>query len=204
VNVLVNATFVLGMDADDPTVFDRTVAWAVEQGVETATFHILTPYPGTPLYQRMEACGRITTRNWDLYDTSHVVFKPARMSAAELQDGYLRASRDFYRWGSILRSARSRQDWRDRLRHIVYAGGWGSLDALWRPVIKARQVNRMAPLLEATLSGFGKYPSNAAPRSASAITAVGLPCRRRARTPKHPAGGTSARRSEPLATGGRG
>jgi radical SAM superfamily enzyme YgiQ (UPF0313 family) len=204
VNVLINATFVLGMDADDSSVFDRTVAWAIEQGVETATFHILTPYPGTPLYRRMEVSGRITTRNWDLYDTSHVVFRPARMSAAELQEGYLRASRDFYRWGSILKNAWTRQDWRDRLRHLVYAGGWGGLDALWRPVIKAKQVRRVAPLLETTLTGFGKYPSNAAPRSASAIAAVGFPWHHRARTSERPAGGKSASRTELLGTGGRG
>jgi radical SAM superfamily enzyme YgiQ (UPF0313 family) len=51
--VMINASFVFGMDDDDEAVFDRTVEWAVEQGVETATFHILTPYPGTPLHQRL-------------------------------------------------------------------------------------------------------------------------------------------------------
>ena len=47
--VMVNGSFVFGMDDDDTTVFDRTVEWAVEQGVETSTFHVLTPYPGTAL-----------------------------------------------------------------------------------------------------------------------------------------------------------
>ncbi len=79
--VMVNASFVFGMDEDDETVFERTVDWAVEQGIETATFHILTPYPGTALYDRMQAQGRITSDNWDLYDTRHVVFQPARMIA---------------------------------------------------------------------------------------------------------------------------
>ncbi len=63
--VMVNGSFVFGMDHDDESVFDRTVAWAIEQGIETATFHILTPYPGTALYERMHAAGRITTYNWD-------------------------------------------------------------------------------------------------------------------------------------------
>ena len=54
---MVNASFVFGMDDDGPDVFDRTVDWAVEQGIETATFHILTPYPGTALHQRMAAAG---------------------------------------------------------------------------------------------------------------------------------------------------
>ena len=57
--VMVNGSFVFGMDDDDPTVFDRTVEWAVEHGIETATFHILTPYPGTALYRRMAAEGRL-------------------------------------------------------------------------------------------------------------------------------------------------
>ena len=51
--VMVNGSFVFGMDGDDASVFDRTVEWAIEQGIETATFHILTPYPGTALYDRM-------------------------------------------------------------------------------------------------------------------------------------------------------
>src|SRR3989475_5214749 len=75
--VMVNGSFVFGMDHDGPDVFDRTVAWAVGQGIETATFHILTPYPDTALYQRMEAENRILHRDWDLYDTRHVVFRPA-------------------------------------------------------------------------------------------------------------------------------
>src|SRR5437867_2199883 len=64
--VMVNGSFVFGMDHDGPDVFDRTVAWAVGQGIETATFHILTPYPDTALYQRMEAENRILHRDWDL------------------------------------------------------------------------------------------------------------------------------------------
>ena len=62
---MVNASFVFGMDDDDETVFDRTVEWAVRQGIETATFHILTPYPGTALHTRMQAEGRITSTDWD-------------------------------------------------------------------------------------------------------------------------------------------
>ena len=89
--VMVNGSFVFGMDEDDATVFDRTVEWAVSQGIETATFHILTPYPGTTLYQRMSAAGRMTTSNWNLYDTRHTVFHPARMTGEQLEAGYWRA-----------------------------------------------------------------------------------------------------------------
>ena len=59
--VMVNASFVFGFDEDDASVFDRTVEWAVAQGVETATFHVLTPYPGTALFRRMEAAGGSST-----------------------------------------------------------------------------------------------------------------------------------------------
>jgi radical SAM superfamily enzyme YgiQ (UPF0313 family) len=75
--VMVNGSFVFGMDGDDPDVFERTVEWAISQAIETATFHILTPYPGTPLYRRMQEQRRLLHSNWDLYDTRHTVFRPA-------------------------------------------------------------------------------------------------------------------------------
>src|SRR6266404_8564940 len=62
--VMINGSFVFGMDGDDGSVFERTVEWAIEQGIETATFHILTPYPGTALYSRLAAQGRITHHAW--------------------------------------------------------------------------------------------------------------------------------------------
>jgi radical SAM superfamily enzyme YgiQ (UPF0313 family) len=93
------------MDGDDETVFDRTVEWAVGQGIETATFHILTPYPGTVLHDQMQAAGRITSRDWDLYDTRHVVYRPAQLSPDALEAGYWRAYREFYRWRSIVEGA---------------------------------------------------------------------------------------------------
>src|SRR5262249_23284520 len=89
--VMVNGSFVFGMDDDDDSVFDRTVEWAIDHGIETATFHILTPYPGTALYRRMASQGRITSHDWDRYDTRHAVFRPARLSSAALEGGYRRA-----------------------------------------------------------------------------------------------------------------
>ena len=65
--VMVNGSFVFGMDHDGPDVFERTVDWAVEQGIETATFHILTPYPDTALYARMVAQDRLLHQDWDLF-----------------------------------------------------------------------------------------------------------------------------------------
>jgi radical SAM superfamily enzyme YgiQ (UPF0313 family) len=149
--VMVNGSFVFGMDEDDASVFDRTVAWAISEGIETATFHILTPYPGTALFQRMQAEGRILHRDWDLYDTRHVVFETRRMRAFELEAGYWRAYREFYRWGSIFRGAATKPSWSAGLRHFAYAGGWKKFEPLWDWVIRAQKVTRMLPVLEAVL-----------------------------------------------------
>jgi radical SAM superfamily enzyme YgiQ (UPF0313 family) len=154
--VMVNGSFVFGMDHDDENVFDRTVAWAIEQGIETATFHILTPYPGTALYTRMQAEGRITTYEWDRFDTRHVVYRPALLTPEALEQGYWRAYREFYRWGSIWQGASTKPTALGKLRHIAYAGGWKKLEPMWDWVIRARRVNRLLPVLENVLSGFGQ------------------------------------------------
>src|SRR3984893_3689599 len=83
--IMINGSFVFGMDDDGEDVFRRTVDWAIEHGITTATFHVQTPYPGTRLYARMEAADRIATRNWDLYDTRHVVYRPARLTPEALR-----------------------------------------------------------------------------------------------------------------------
>jgi radical SAM superfamily enzyme YgiQ (UPF0313 family) len=152
--VMVNGSFVFGMDEDDPSVFERTVEWAVAQGIETATFHILTPYPGTLLYHRMREQGRLLHSDWDLYDTRHTVFKPARMTAGELEEGYWRAYRDFYTWSSIWKGASVKQDWAGRMRHFGYAAGWKKFEPLWDVVIRAKRVAYMRPLLEKVLLGL--------------------------------------------------
>ena len=150
---MVNGSFVFGMDEDDESVFDRTVEWAVGQGIETATFHILTPYPGTVTFQQMEAQGRILHRDWDLYDTRHVVFRPARLRAEALEAGYWRAYRDFYRWRNIVRGAATKPTLAGALRHAAYAAGWKKFEPLWDWLIRARRVGRALPVLETVLEG---------------------------------------------------
>ena len=157
--IMVNGSFVFGMDDDDESVFERTVEWAVEQGIQTATFHILTPYPGTGLHQRMTAEGRVLHNQWDLYDTRHAVFRPARMSPEALEAGYWRAYREFYRWSAIARSAASKDSPLERLRHMAYSGGWKKFEPLWDLVIRAKHVTDLLPALEGILSGFGRRPS---------------------------------------------
>jgi len=154
--VMVNGSFVFGMDHDDATVFERTVEWAVTNSIETATFHILTPYPGTALYQRIESEKRIVHRQWDLYDTRHVVYKPARLSAEELENGYWDAYKNFYTWKNIWAGASHKETMAGRLRHIAYAGGWKKFEPLWDFIIRAKRATNMLPVLEGVLSEFGK------------------------------------------------
>ena len=153
--VMVNGAFVFGMDEDDKSVFERTVDWAVGQGIETATFHIMTPYPGTRLERRLAAEGRVTTRDWDRYDTRHAVFRPAGMTAAELEAGYWGAYREFYRWSSIWKAAFAHGDLREHARHLAYTSGWKKLEPMWDWAIRSGQVHRFLPLLEAILDRFG-------------------------------------------------
>jgi radical SAM superfamily enzyme YgiQ (UPF0313 family) len=164
--IMVNGSFVFGMDQDGPDVFERTVEWAIAQGIETATFHILTPYPGTPLYRRMREQGRLLHSNWDLYDTRHTVFRPARMSPEQLEAGYWRAYRDFYRWGAIARGALAKETWAASARHFAYAAGWKKFEPLWDLVLRARRVAYMRPLLERVLQGSARQratPGTASP-----------------------------------------
>ncbi|MDR1795852.1 MAG: B12-binding domain-containing radical SAM protein [Clostridiales Family XIII bacterium] len=101
--IMVNASMVFGLDGDDAGTFRRTLDWLVAMRVETLTSHILTPYPGTELYRRMEAAGRITDRDLAHYNTAHVVFQPKNMTAAELYAGYIWMYRQFYSLRNILR-----------------------------------------------------------------------------------------------------
>jgi radical SAM superfamily enzyme YgiQ (UPF0313 family) len=149
--VMINGSFIFGLDEDDEGVFDRTVEWAVRQGIETATFHILTPYPGTALHRRLATEGRILHNHWQLYDTRHAVFQPARMTPATLETGYRRAYRDFYSWRSIARAAASHGNLADGMRHFAYTAAWRKCEPLWDLAIRARRLPAGLPLLEALL-----------------------------------------------------
>jgi radical SAM superfamily enzyme YgiQ (UPF0313 family) len=167
--VMINGSFVFGMDGDDGSVFERTVEWAIEHGIETATFHILTPYPGTALYRRVADQGRLTTGDWDLYDTRHAVFRPARMTVDQLECGYHWAYREFYRWRSIARGAAAHDDLLAGLRHAAYAAGWKKFEPLWDCVIRAKRAGMMLPVLETILSEFGRRLPGSAPRDRRSV-----------------------------------
>ena len=150
--VMINASFVFGMDHHGPDVFDRTVDWAVSRGIETATFHILTPYPGTRLYARMAAEGRVTTADWRLYDTRHAIIRHPSMTGEEIEAGYERARRDFYRWGSMLRGAAARETLGAGLRHAAYQVGWKKLGWVWDTAIRLKRLADARPALERVLT----------------------------------------------------
>jgi radical SAM superfamily enzyme YgiQ (UPF0313 family) len=150
--IMINGSFVFGMDDDDDDVFRRTVDWAIANGITTSTFHIQTPYPGTGLHRRLGQEGRIVTSNWDLYDTRHVVYRPARLHPEQLKEGYDWAYREFYRWTSIARASFAHGSTKHQAKHFFYAAGWKKFEAAWNAVIRARQLGRMTPLLEAVLS----------------------------------------------------
>ena len=108
--ISIQAGIVFGFDCDTPDVFDETLAFLRNNGIAQATFNILTPYPGTPLFARLKAEGRILTEDWARYNSrTDVVFTPKNMSPDELLAGFNRVNREFYQLGNIFgRLCRSR------------------------------------------------------------------------------------------------
>ncbi len=153
--IMINGSFVFGLDEDNADVFKRTVEWGVENSITTSTYHILTPYPGTQLYADMQRQGRIVTTNWDLYDTRHVVYRTKSMSAEELEQGYHWAYKEFYSWSNIVRGSIKHQSLKHTLKHFLYSGGWKKFEPLWNFIIKTQHLGTMLPLLESILSRIG-------------------------------------------------
>ena len=101
--IMVNASMVFGLDGDGPDVFKDTLDWLVAHRIETMTAHILTPYPGTRLYAKMAAEGRIEDYDLAHYNTSRVVFQPTDIEKEALYWGYLQIYREFYSLTNIWR-----------------------------------------------------------------------------------------------------
>jgi radical SAM superfamily enzyme YgiQ (UPF0313 family) len=147
--IQVNGSFVVGFDGDTKESFLRLADWIERNGLECATFHILTPYPGTPLFRQMEAEGRLLHRNWDLYDTAHVVFRPRQMSPEELLLGYDWLYRRLFSHASIWR--RRPRQWGAVPTYLVGCYLYKRSNRLWHFLIKHRLVRRVWwPLVEMT------------------------------------------------------
>src|SRR5579862_2534362 len=164
--IMVNGSFVFGMDDDKDDVFRRTVDWAIDHGITTATFHIQTPYPGTRLHARLAQEGRIVSNDWNLYDTRHVVYRPAMLKPEALKAGYDWAYGEFYRWNSIARASLHHGTLKHQAKHFFYAAGWKKFEPLWDIIIRARQLTRITPLLEAVLSRVTGRQSGSPPNPA--------------------------------------
>lgn len=101
--IMINASFVFGLDCDTKDTFKHTLDFIVRNRIETVTSHIMTPYPGTVLYDRMKEEGRILTDDLSLYNTAHVVFEPKNMTKEELYKGYLWIYRKVYSYKNIMK-----------------------------------------------------------------------------------------------------
>lgn len=150
--IMINGSFVFGLDYDEKDVFKRTVDWGIENAITTSTYHILTPYPGTRLFNEIEHAGRITSYNWDLYDTRHVVYQTNKLTKKELEDGYNWAYKEFYSWSNIFEASWKHDLLKHKFKHLFYTGGWKKFEPLWNFIIKTGNLNDMLPLLESILS----------------------------------------------------
>jgi radical SAM superfamily enzyme YgiQ (UPF0313 family) len=147
--IQVNGSFVVGFDGDHKDTFTTLAQWIEANRMECATFHILTPYPGTPFFRQMEAEGRLLHRDWEKYDTAHVVFKPKHMTPEELLLGYDWLYRRLFSHASI---------WRRRPGELsglptYFAGSYlyKRSNRLWHFLIKHRLVRKVWwPLVELT------------------------------------------------------
>jgi len=147
--IQVNGSFVLGFDHDRKDVFARTAEWIEENRLECATFHILTPYPATPLFRQMEAQGRILHRDWSLYDTGHAVFQPKHMTPEELERGYAWIYQRLFSHASIWR--RRPEDLQAVPLYLAMSYLYKRSNRFWHLLIKHGLVNPVwKPLVEAT------------------------------------------------------
>lgn len=147
--IQVNGSFVFGFDHDDAGVFERTVAWVEDQRLECATFHILTPYPGTPLFAELAAAGRLLHRDWARYDTAHAVFRPQLMTPEQLEAGYAWSYKRLFSMASIWR--RRPADWQAVPAYLAMSCLYKRSNALWHFLIRHQLTARAwRPLVECT------------------------------------------------------
>nr|MCS5650002.1 DUF4070 domain-containing protein [Dehalococcoidia bacterium] len=145
--IQVNGSFVFGFDHDGPDVFKKTADWVEANRLECATFHILTPYPATPLFEQYEKEGRILHKDWSLYDTSHVVYQPKGMTAEQLQEGYEYVYRRLFSYKSIWK--RRPEEITSVLPYLAMSQVYKKSNSFWHLLIKYRLTHAVwKPLIE--------------------------------------------------------
>jgi radical SAM superfamily enzyme YgiQ (UPF0313 family) len=172
--IQVNGSFVLGFDDDRRDVFATTAQWTEANRLECATFHILTPYPGTPLFRQMESEGRLLHKNWSLYDTGHVVFRPKHMTPEELADGYAWIYQRLFSHASIWH--RRPADWRSVAPYLAMSYLYKRSNRFWHLLIKHDLVHTVwHPLVEWTRRRHLKFRARLAAESTTPPTPTSLP-----------------------------
>ncbi|MHC4573744.1 MAG: B12-binding domain-containing radical SAM protein [Planctomycetota bacterium] len=101
--IFVHGSFIVGYDFDSQSTFDELIDFIKGCNLLMPIINIVTPFPGTKLFKRLEEEGRILHKDWSKYDTKHVVFSPSSMSAGELLEGYRRIIREVYAFDSIFK-----------------------------------------------------------------------------------------------------
>ena len=145
--IQVNGSFVLGFDNDRKHAFAQLAEWVEDARLESATFHILTPYPGTPLFRKLVAEQRILHRDWSRYDTAHAVFRPKHMRPDELERGYAWLYQRIFSHASIW--ARRPSDVRAVPAYLAMSYLYKRNNAMWRFLIERNLTHRVwRPLVE--------------------------------------------------------
>jgi radical SAM superfamily enzyme YgiQ (UPF0313 family) len=112
--MVISGSFMFGFDHDTSDIFDATFQKLINWDIDVAEFHIVTPYPGTALYERLQKEQRILSKNWSKYNTANVVFKPKLMSEQDLFNGTRKIAQRFYSYRNIIkRSLKSLQNSQD-------------------------------------------------------------------------------------------
>ena len=155
--IRVHGMFVFGGEGDTVQTIRDTVDFALDSRIDSVQFLTLTPLPGTPLFQQLEAEGRLLTRQWDLYDGHHAVFQPAQMSPDQLQSETITAFKRFYAFRNIFKN--------------VFVTGWEtsfyrSVGCTWCAILKERA---------AGTPGFGAASGYGSETRASFFQAVKSP-----------------------------
>jgi radical SAM superfamily enzyme YgiQ (UPF0313 family) len=141
--IMINASFVFGLDEDDVSVFKNTLEWIIKYKIETVTSHILTPYPGTKLYSSLFEENRIADYNLSNYNTAHVVYKPKNMTAEELYNGYLWIYKEVYTFKNIIkRLPKCKKQWVPFLAFNFFYRKFGKLTELFCSIVSFKNIGR--------------------------------------------------------------
>jgi radical SAM superfamily enzyme YgiQ (UPF0313 family) len=112
-----HASMIFGLDDDELDVFDNTLDFLMRNKIATVSFNILTPYPGTRIFEKFEQEERLLTKRWEYYNHDNVVFIPKHMTPMQLAEGYLRVKKEFYAYGSI-----AKRFWENINHPFMYLG----------------------------------------------------------------------------------